>query len=322
MLSRAHINGVKFTPEAKTLCVSLTNGFTIFTLGPLKKIIHHVFDDQSFGSVISLIDSNVVVCSVNIGTPSVIEKMVCVYNETLGRVVFEVQCQEPIKNIFVIKNYFAFSTKSEFRIYSFDPPMLYSQYKMGPSNNTPCDLVENSDSFVLALIGRKPGTVRIIRGTKSDFRDMSIPAHSHPITLLKLNYDGSIIATASSLGTVVKLFNTKHGGLIGQLRRGTLQAEIQSISFSPQSDLVAVSSSKGTIHLFQVKDLHGGISEVRSEIKATNSALQSPVLCFASNKLLYAASHTGLISTFSVNAALKTITCTNTESFVDFITLK
>ncbi|OHT16834.1 putative autophagy protein [Tritrichomonas foetus] len=322
MTSRFPINVVKFTPRAQSLCISLSNGFAIFTLDPLKKKIHRTFDDQSFGSAISLFDSSITVCSVNIGSPSVIEKMLCVYNESLGRVVFEVQSPEPIKDIFMLNKMFAFATKSEFRLYSFDPPMLYSQYKTNTNEQTPCDLIELGESFVLALIGRTPGTVRIIRNDKVDKPDLSISAHSHPITLLKLNYDGTLVATASSLGTVVKLYNTKTGSLIGQFRRGTLAAEIQSISFSPGSELLAVSSSKGTIHVFSISALYSGANEIRSDMKATCTSLGSPVLCFASNRLLYAASASGLIATFTVSEATKTISCTNTESFVDLLTLK
>lgn len=314
------INSIRFAPTAQSLCIALANGFAIFTLGDLKLRIHRTFDDQSFGNVSCFNDSNLVVCSSTFGSSISQEKMLSIYDNTLGRIVFEVQSPEPIKSIFSLKKFFGFSTKSECRIYTYDPPILYSQFKSPSNDRNTCDLVESGDSFVLAMIGRNPGNARIIRGEKGGKKDISITAHSHPIVILKLSCDGEFLATASSLGTVIKLYSTKTGNLIGQFRRGTLQAEIQSISFSPNSELIAISSSKGTIHVFPIKRLNGSISEIRSEMKTTCSTLISPVLCFASNNILYAASNSGIISTFTINETVKTINITDSESFADCIT--
>ena len=120
----------------------------------------------------------------------------------------------------------------------------------------------------------------------------------------------------------MKLFSTKTGNLIGQFRRGTLQAEIQSISFSPSSELIAISSSKGTIHVFPIKRLHGSGSEIRSEIKTTCSNLISPILCFSSDNVLFAASSYGIVSTFSINESTKSINLIDSESFADCISLQ
>lgn len=316
------INSIKFAPNAQSLCIALANGFAVFTLGELKLRIHRTFDDQSFGNVSCMNDSNLVVCSSTFGSSISQEKIMCIYDNSLGRIVFEVQSAEPIKNVFSLKKFFGFSTKSEFRIYTFDPPILYSQFKTQSNDLNPCDLIEINDSFILTMIGKNPGTVRIIRGEKCEKKDISIAAHSHPIVILKLSCDGNFVATASSLGTVVKLFSTKNGNLIGQFRRGTLQAEIQSISFSPSSELIAISSSKGTIHVFPIKRLHGSVSEIRSEMKATCPALISPVLCFSSNNLLYAASISGIVTTFTINDTVKTINITDSESLADCITIQ
>lgn len=310
------INSINFTPNAQTLCIALANGFAIFSLGHLKLRIHRTFDEQSFGNVSCLNDSSLIVCSATFGPSTAQEKMLCIYDNTLGRIVFEVQSPEPIKKVFSLKKIFGFSTKSEFRIYTFDPPILYAQYKIRSNDLNPCDIVESGESFVLAIIGRNPGVARIIRGEKCDKKDISITAHSHPITILKLSCDGNFVATASSLGTVIKLFSTKTGNLIGQFRRGTLQAEIQSISFSPNSELLAISSSKGTIHVFPIKRLHGS-SEIRSDMKTTCPTLISPVLCFASNNILYAASNSGVVSTFAINETIKTVNITDSESFTN-----
>lgn len=316
------INSVKFTANSQSLCISLVNGFAIFTVSPLTKKIHRTFDDQSFGDVACLLNSNMIVSSISYGSSGMPEKMFSVYEDSFGRFVFQVQSPEPIHNVFVLNKYFAYSTKGEFRVYSFDPPILYSQYKMAVCDACPCDLTENGEHYVLAVLGRDTNIIRILRSEKCEKQDISISAHSHPISTLKLNGDGTLVASASSLGTVVKLFETSTGKFIGQLRRGTLAAEIQSIAFSPNSQLVAVSSSKGTIHIFSTKKLKTSVSELRSEMKTTCTSLLAPVLSFSSNTTLHAASITGTVATFSINETNKSITCTSTESFAELIATK
>ena len=65
-----------------------------------------------------------------------------------------------------------------------------------------------------------------------------------------LNSDGSLLATASIRGTLIRIFDTETGDKIKELRRGTTSKPIKSLKFSENSDLLACISLSGTIHLF------------------------------------------------------------------------
>ena len=78
---------------------------------------------------------------------------------------------------------------------------------------------------------------------------------------MEINAKGDIIATASEKvnskkekfyvqGTLIRLFNTSDGKLIRELRRGTEQHRILSISFSLNSDWLSCFSDSGTVHIF------------------------------------------------------------------------
>ena len=88
------------------------------------------------------------------------------------------------------------------------------------------------------------------------FSDKSITAlinaHESSISYLCLNSDGSLIATASDKGTLIRIFKTDDGTFLQELRRGKDKAEIHSICFSPTSKFVASSSDKGTIHIWSL----------------------------------------------------------------------
>ena len=100
--------------------------------------------------------------------------------------------------------------------------------------------------------------------------DISIQAHKGPINFLQLNKDGSILATASDKGTLIRLFNTATGEIIQELRRGTENAEIYSIAFDDTNRFLAVSSDRKTIHIFIINKEENKIEQNENEEIASN----------------------------------------------------
>ena len=51
-------------------------------------------------------------------------------------------------------------------------------------------------------------------------------------------------------GTLVRIFSTLDSKILQEVRRGADKAEIYSIAFEPNSKFIAVTSDKGTAHIF------------------------------------------------------------------------
>ncbi|KAF5732679.1 autophagy-related protein 18a-like [Tripterygium wilfordii] len=84
-------------------------------------------------------------------------------------------------------------------------------------------------------------------------RPKFIMAHDSRIACFALSQDGQLLATASIKGTLVWIFNTADGTLLREVRRGADRAEIYSLAFSLSAQWLAVSSDKGTVHVFILK---------------------------------------------------------------------
>ena len=69
---------------------------------------------------------------------------------------------------------------------------------------------------------------------------------------MALNFQGTLLATASDKGTLIRIFSTEDGAPLQEVRRGSDKAEIFSIAFDKNSHWIACSSDKGTIHIFTV----------------------------------------------------------------------
>ena len=83
-----------------------------------------------------------------------------------------------------------------------------------------------------------------------------IRAHKTALAALTLSVDGTKLATASTRGTVIRVFSLAGQGqheapLIYSLRRGTSSAVVYSLAFSHDAALLACTSSNKTVHIWR-----------------------------------------------------------------------
>ena len=71
-------------------------------------------------------------------------------------------------------------------------------------------------------------------------------------TLLFGTRTATMLATASTTGTVIRVFLVPTGEQVYAFRRGSYEVSIYSLSFCPYSKLLAVGSSSGTVHIFSL----------------------------------------------------------------------
>lgn len=79
-----------------------------------------------------------------------------------------------------------------------------------------------------------------------------IAAHESALTTLSLPPSGRFLATTSSRGTLVRIWDTTSGKLLREFRRGADTAEIYGVAFRPDEKEVGVWSDKGTVHVFSL----------------------------------------------------------------------
>jgi len=129
-------------------------------------------------------------------------------------------------------------------------------------------------STVLAIAGRQIGHVQLIhlppcplpkpRGPPSSSPPPKAPpppskhpisiiiAHKTALTTIALPPSGRLLATTSSRGTLIRIWDTQSGKLVKELRRGADKAEIYGVAFRPDEQDLCVWSDKGTVHVFSL----------------------------------------------------------------------
>ncbi|KAL5417333.1 hypothetical protein PMIN04_007788 [Paraphaeosphaeria minitans] len=145
-------------------------------------------------------------------------------------------------------------------------PYQVVTYKMGnPAQKIHTyDTAENPfglcafEKNIVAMPGAQPGQVRIVRLVHGNLnpRVTLINAHTGHLRAVALNKTADKVATASEKGTIIRLYAVESGTKLGEFRRGIDEAAVFSIAFSPCDSMLAVTSDKSTVHVF---DLPNGV---------------------------------------------------------------
>lgn len=119
-----------------------------------------------------------------------------------------------------------------------------------------CALAETASpsSWRLACPTVTPGALRLQAAQCAAHSNggLVIQAHQSPIGCIALSHSGTVVATASVNGTLVRLFSTNDGWRLHELRIGAIPHSVRCIMFRPDGLFIAVSSNSRTIHIFKL----------------------------------------------------------------------
>lgn len=99
-----------------------------------------------------------------------------------------------------------------------------------------------------------------------------IEAHRSPLSCIAINGEGTLLATASETGTIVRVFSVPRGQKLFQFRRGTYPSTIYSMSFNLPSTMLCVSSSSDTVHIFRLAAPGPPSTSATSALNPTSSS--------------------------------------------------
>lgn len=136
--------------------------------------------------------------------------------------------------------------------------------KIQTINDTPrnpngiIDLSNNEPSFVAYPGDAHNGIVNIYDGNNCNSA-IIIHAHDSPLAALKFNDEGTKIATSSTKGTVIRIWDVSTGDKLFEFSRGVSRCvTIYSLAFSPCSGCLAASSNTETVHIFKLNQQNEG----------------------------------------------------------------
>lgn len=110
---------------------------------------------------------------------------------------------------------------------------------------------KTSGGSILAFLDSTSEGVVQIRDFQTN-KNKSIEAHKSALRCIELSSLGTMLATASEKGTLIRVFSTFTSEMIIELRRGTQEIIVNSLAFDSLGKWLACSSISGTVHVFTI----------------------------------------------------------------------
>ena len=113
-----------------------------------------------------------------------------------------------------------------------------------------------------------------------------VEAHRSPLSCVTFNNEGTLMATASDKGTIIRIFSVPNAHKLYQFRRGSMPSRIYSMAFNITSTLLCVSSATETVHVFKLGPPSSRSAEDTEEPTSPRSPLSPRRLSHSSDLLV------------------------------------
>jgi WD40 repeat protein len=194
---------------------------------------------------------------------------VVIWDDKQSQATFTLEFRTAVLSVRLSRTRVVVTLQNSVHIYTFaTPPSKLSVYETADNYSGICCL----GTKIIAFPGPRSGQVQVVEMATGNVS--IIPAHEAPLQALCLSPDGEVLATASETGTLIRIFATSNCARIAELRRGVDHATISSIAISPSSTLLAVTSDKATLHVFDLPNPFRP-SSAHSQASRSNSATRS-----------------------------------------------
>ena len=262
-----HILYIAFNQDGSCFCVGTENGFSIYTSNNLKLICKRDLNG-GIGIVEMLNRCNIIALVGGGNNPKYDRNKLIIWDDSQCKALVEIVVIFNIENIKLKRTKIFIVGETEISVFTFG-----NNYQKIDSINT-CQnkngifgISLDPQSNIICFPSLEIGKIRIKNydiKKNNDYKSAEIKVHQSEIVALVMNYDGSLVASASKQGTIIRIYETKECVLIQELRRGTKSSEIYSLSFDFKSQYLACSSNKGTIHIFNVKNEQNVVQNQKS----------------------------------------------------------
>lgn len=154
----------------------------------------------------------------------------------------------------------------------------------------------------LTMIQEEQGQICVMNLTKGS-SPITISAHNSKIKSYRLNYMGTLLATASVKGTLIRIFNTQSGKKLKEVRRGYESTSIYSIDFDYFDSFLVCVSKQDSVHIWKLNlgDQHQKkwfsklipIMDNKEEGMLRIQGMKWPLVFFDHNSLIWVISKNG-----------------------------
>ncbi|KAF3556434.1 hypothetical protein F2Q69_00017787 [Brassica cretica] len=247
----AELVSVSWNQDSSCFAAGTSHGFRIYNCEPFKETFRRDLKNGGFRIVEMLFRSNILALVGGGPNSQYPSTKVLIWDDHQSRCISEFSFRSEIRAVKLSRDWIVVVLEHKIYVYSFVDLRLLLQIETYANPRGLCCLSHDSDTSVLACPGLLRGEIRVEHFGLNMVQ--TVNAHDASIACMTLTLDGLLLATASTKGTLIRIFNTMDGTRLQEVRRGVDRADIYSIALSPNVQWLAVSSDKGTVHIFSLR---------------------------------------------------------------------
>ncbi|KAM5444043.1 autophagy protein [Microsporum ferrugineum] len=259
------MNFVTFNQDYSYLAVGTSKGYRIFSTDPFVK--SYETKEGNIAMLEMLFSTSLVALILS-------PRRLQITNTKRQSVICELTFPTTVLAVRLNRKRLVIVLEDQIYVYDIQTMKLLYTIETSPNPNAICALSPSSDNCYLAYplpqkapppsftapthtppgnshIAPTCGEVLIFDAQKLEAINV-IEAHRSPLSCVALNNDGTMLATASDKGTILRVFSVPDGHKLYQFRRGSMPSRIYSMSFNTTSTLLCVSSATETVHIFKL----------------------------------------------------------------------
>ena len=236
-----------FNQDGSCFSVGTENGFKIYNSNPFRDNFERNLEG-GIGIVEMLYKTNILALVGGGKQSKYPDNKVIIWDDNQGKVVSELRFSSSVKNIKLKKETLIVVTEHKYYLFALSTFKNTDTIDTCENPNGIIAVCNNPNTTIIAYPDKKQGHVRV--KFYNENTTQTIEAHESGFAFLALNSEGTMLATASDKGTLIRIYNTKNGEALQEVRRGSEKATIYSIAFNLENSMLAVSSDRGTIHIF------------------------------------------------------------------------
>ncbi|KAL2801186.1 WD40-repeat-containing domain protein [Aspergillus keveii] len=226
--------------------VGLETGFCVFNANPCELKVSRDFN-AGVGVAVMLGQSNYLAIVGGGRQPKFPQNKLVIWDDAKQKAVITLEFRTSVLGVRLSKSRIVVALLNSVHTFAFStPPKKLSVFE---TTDNPLGLACLGQEL-LAFPGRSSGQVQLVELETGNVS--IIPAHSTPLRAMALSPDGEVLATASEAGTLIRTFATSNCAKMAELRRGLDHAVIFSLAISPSNNVLAVTSDKSTLHVFDI----------------------------------------------------------------------
>ncbi|KAN0071676.1 WD40-repeat-containing domain protein [Elaphomyces granulatus] len=230
-----------FNSDSSCFSVGLDTGFCVFNADPCELKVSRDFN-AGIGVAEMLGQSNYMAIVGGGKQPKFPQNKLIIWDDAKQKAVITMEFRTSVLRVRLSKSRIIVALLNSIHIFAFsNPPQKLSVFE---TSDNPLGLICLGKKL-LTFPGRSPGQVQLVELETGNVS--IIPAHSNPLRAMDLSPDGEVLATASEADA----------------------GNLDPVAISPSNTLLAVTSDKSTLHIFDLP--HPQVPSRRSQSPSSTS---------------------------------------------------